>query len=249
MSIKLVVIAVLGLIASAGAHASLIARVGGMVYDDVNNITWAADANLFATQAAGNSNLVSEIIAANGGVIHDIPNGYDTVTNSGIYVLSTSDFNVSNGQMTWWGAQAWANKLILGGVNGWSLPNIVDATNSVNLGFNMTSSPMGDLFYSQLGGVADTSINTTHNVNYNLFVNVQDYVYWSSSEYAPIPHNAWYLNTVNGYQGLYNKDLPLYAWAVHVGDVASVSLPSAVWLFLTGLLGCMGLKRRSHINN
>ena len=40
---------VLALSLSTGAQASLVARTGGMVYDDVNNITWAADANLAKT--------------------------------------------------------------------------------------------------------------------------------------------------------------------------------------------------------
>jgi hypothetical protein len=41
--------AVLAFSLSTGAQASLVARTGGMVYDDVNNITWAADANLAQT--------------------------------------------------------------------------------------------------------------------------------------------------------------------------------------------------------
>ena len=41
--------AVLALSVSTGAQASLWARTGGMVYDDVNKITWAADANLAQT--------------------------------------------------------------------------------------------------------------------------------------------------------------------------------------------------------
>lgn len=34
---------------SVSSQASLVARDGGMVYDDVNNITWAVDANLAQT--------------------------------------------------------------------------------------------------------------------------------------------------------------------------------------------------------
>jgi hypothetical protein len=45
----LITAAVLALGLSTGAQASLVARTGGMVYDDVNNITWAADANLAQT--------------------------------------------------------------------------------------------------------------------------------------------------------------------------------------------------------
>ena len=58
MKATLLTTVVLALGVSTGAQASLLARAGGMVYDDVNNITWAADANLFKTQAAGNVNLV-----------------------------------------------------------------------------------------------------------------------------------------------------------------------------------------------
>ena len=66
---ELIAMALLALSVSANqSQAALIARGLDMVYDDVNNITWASDANLFKTQAASNPNLVSEIIAANGGV-------------------------------------------------------------------------------------------------------------------------------------------------------------------------------------
>ena len=41
--------AVLAFSLSTGAQASLVARTGGMVYDTINDITWAADANLAKT--------------------------------------------------------------------------------------------------------------------------------------------------------------------------------------------------------
>ena len=232
--------AVLAISLSTGAQASLVARTGGMVYDTVNNITWAADANLFQTQAASNANLVSEIIAANGGVIHDTPNGYD----NGTYTLTTADFDTTTGRMTWWGAQAWANNLTLGGVTGWSLPS----TPIEDVGYNVTSSQMGDLFYNQLGVSAGSSIATSTNPNYNLFTNLQIYVYWSGSEYAPDPGSAWNFNTNNGTQSYYSsKDNQLYAWAVRPGDVAAVPVPGAFWLFGSAMVGLMGLKRRGSI--
>jgi hypothetical protein len=198
------------------AHAALIARADGMVYDDVNNITWAADANLFKTQAASNPNLVNEIIASNGGVIHDTPNWLDTVANSGTHTLTTADFNTTTGQMTWWGAQAWANSLSLGGYTNWALPTTVP----VVYVYNQTGSQMGNLFYTQLGGIENNSITTTHNDNYYLFSNVQSSEYWSSYEYAPNPQLAWYFYTVNGNQNSNVKNGQRYAWAVRSGDIS-----------------------------
>ena len=230
---------VLGLSLSTGAEASLVARSGGIVYDTVNNISWAADANLFKTQSAGNANLVSQIITANGGVIHDTPNIYD----NGTYTLTSSDFNATTGAMTWWGAQAWANNLTLGGVKGWSLPRTpVEAYGAI------TSSQMGDLFYTQLGGAAWTDIATTHNVNYKLFANVKSGVYWSGSEVSYYSDSAWSFYTFLGYQNDDRyKDNQFYAWAVRPGDVAAVPVSGAFWLFGSGLVALTGLKRRGSI--
>ncbi len=90
-------------------------------------ITWASDANLFKTQAASNANLVSEIIAANNGVIYDTSNSHDAPTNSGSDTLTAADFTTSTGKMTGFGAQVWANNLTLGGYTNWSLPTTVPA--------------------------------------------------------------------------------------------------------------------------
>ena len=244
MNTRILATIALGFSFTAPTQAALVARGTDMVYDTVNNITWAADANLFKTQADSNSNLVSEIIAANGGVIHDAPNAQDTVPGSGTYTLTSADFDTSTGTMTWWGAQAWANNLSLGGVKGWTLPTTADAANQNNIGYNITTSQLGDLFYNQLGGSAHSSITTTHNANYNLFFNVQNYVYWSGSEYTPYPNLAWVFYTDDGFQDCCNKELQLYAWAVRPGDVTAVPLPGAIWLFLSGM---MGLKRRGSI--
>ena len=197
--------AVLAFSLSTGAQASLVARGGGMVYDDVNNITWAADANLAQTS------------------------GYD-----------------ADGKMTWTEAVAWADQLTLGGFTNWSLPTTVPAV----AGTEQKGSQMGDLFYNQLGGVAGTDIATTHNANYDLFKNVKNSVYLSSSEYAPNPNNySWTFYTENGNQYGNYKGNEFYAWAVRSGDVsvAAVPVPGAFWLFGSAMVGLMGLKRRKNI--
>ncbi|MFZ4698769.1 MAG: hypothetical protein ACOYMG_01845, partial [Candidatus Methylumidiphilus sp.] len=59
----------------------------------------------------------------------------------------------------------------------------------------------------------------------NLFINMQNSVYWSGTEYAPFPFIAWYFGTNLGYQYFDYKDISLYAWAVRSGDVAAVPEP------------------------
>jgi hypothetical protein len=98
----------------------------------------------------------------------------------------------------------------------------------------------GELFYNELGGTAGSSIPS------GPFSNVQSYVYWSGTEYASSPGGAWYFGTDGGYQGSDDKYNQFYAWAVSPGQVNAVPVPGAVWLFGTGMLGLLGLKRRGH---
>jgi hypothetical protein len=43
-------------------------------------------------------------------------------------------------------------------------------------------------------------------------------VYWSGTEYAPNPNNAWNFNTNDGNQNNDDKNNELFAWAVRPGD-------------------------------
>ena len=141
-----------------------------MVYDSVHNRTWLADANL----AASNTFNVSGIL--------------------------------SNGGMNWNTAQNWitamntANYL---GFNDWRLPTALnfDGTGPCGPAFNCTLSELGNMFYGDLntglGGTAGVSIiePSFHNDNYNLFRNIQSFVYWSGTEFSPGSPLAWYFST------------------------------------------------------
>jgi hypothetical protein len=148
----------------------------------------------------------------------------------------TSGFD-ADGLMTWSDAMSWAGNLSYGGYTDWRLP-----TSDTCAGYNCTGSEMGHLFYAELGGVAEQSIATTHNTNYNLFQNVSDF-YYSGTEYLPIPPSAWFFNFSLGHQSAVVKTADLYAWAVRDGDVATVPLPATAWLFGSGLLGLVGVAR------
>ncbi len=142
------------------------------------------DANLLGTLEASNSKLLSQIITANNGVIHDTPSFYD----NGTYNLSANDFG-SSGTVDWWGAQAFVgylNSISYKGSNQWALPS---TPNEALLGYNPNNSQFGELFYNELGGCnplvqIQNCIVTGAPVPAGPFSNVQSNVYWSKSEFA-----------------------------------------------------------------
>ena len=153
------------------------------------------------------------------------------------------DANV-NGLMNWSTAMAWAEGLSIEGVDDWRLPG-----GPINGdGFNQTTSEMGNLFYTVLGGVAGSSITTTHNnaTNYAFFQDVQSYRYWSGVELDS--DGAWRFGFGSGSQYDVAKVGNFFAWAVRSGDVGGnpVPAPGTLALLGAGLLGWAGVKRSRH---
>jgi len=157
----------------------------------------------------------------------------------------------------WNDATPWAAGLTLGGVSGWRLPYM-----SVAAGADpFTGSPvdcrpkdneeacrdneLGYMFYQNLSGTFGSSILTSGDPDLALFLfpTDQSWSYWSGTRF-PFS-GAWNLNFGTG-DTLFDDVFShvSYSWAVHAGDVSPIPIPSAVWLFGSGLLGLIGIAIR-----
>ena len=242
------------------SQASLYDRGNGLVYDDVLNITATKDVNLFQTQAANDKNLINNIISTIGSV----------TDRNGTRPLTTSDFSAGSGTMNWWGAQAWVsylNNQNYDGYNNWRLPN---STNFFGYTYSQQSElaylfnvelnnqtyvlPNGNLNYSWTGNPNPTFLDAAHsNTQDSLSNYLQAFsystggTYWYGTEYEYFSGNAYTFRSSYGDQTMGGKGAPYYAWAIRSGDVDAVPVPAAFWLFGSGLMGLLGLRRRGNI--
>ena len=217
-----------GLLSATGAHAALELTLGGQgVYDTDLNITWLADANLAASNTFG---------------VSGISNGY-------------LDWNTAQ---SWIGAMNAANHL---GFNDWRLPTVTDIGAPGGSGswydgtgdyfYNVTSSEMGHLYYTELGNLGVYSTSGVPQPGYALkntgpFSNFMLYdAYWSGTEYAPDTDRAWSFGMYYGSQAWNHKLNTLRAWAVRDGgaSVSAVPEPETYAMLLAGL-GLLGFTAR-----
>ncbi|WP_058558055.1 DUF1566 domain-containing protein [Thiohalocapsa sp. ML1] len=247
-----------GLLLLAGsAQAALVSyQANGidLVYDDVQDLTWVRDANLFKTQYDADNTVVTQIMTA-------VP----TITSgNGAHNVVAGDFDTTNGPMTWYGAMAWVQwlgSIEYAGADDWRLPAIIDtgaagcdfAFVGTDCGYNVDTSTgeLASLWYDTLGNIAyyDTSGSGPQSgwglSNTGPFgTSMQDSVYWSGTEYAPSPGKAWLFNSILGLQDLDFKVSQYYGWAVRPGQVAAAPLPGTALLMALGF-GALSLSRRA----
>ncbi len=228
-------------VTTAVMNADLVSADGGqLVVDTTLNATWASDANLFNTlevQSGNSATFVNTVISDSNGQI-------------GTYALTSADFH-SQGQMDWYGAEAFINYLNTThylGYSSWRLPTTVNAAASSTDTPAPSSSELAELIIAGLGGPYGDTVVNTHNSNFGLFSNFQAWLYWSGTN-ATNPTGAWDFNALPGEDSQDNDAkatnffdvLPLMN-----GEVATATAPEpgSAWMLSAGLLGVSGFAMR-----
>lgn len=218
-------------------HAALLDRGGGLLYDDVLDITWLQDANYAKTSGYDANGLMTWADAnlwANTLVYHDPIRSVDldgwrlpTVKPVG------AAFNYE-----------------------WQL----DGSSDEGYNITSTSSELSFMYYMNLGLKGSFSTDGTYRSDFGVFAssvaiwsgevnvgpvaNLQSYIYWAKS--GDTINDAWIFTTAEGNQ---RDGFPhpngAFAWAVRAGDVAAVPEPEFFAMLLAGLGLVCALSRKN----
>jgi len=183
----------------------------------------------------------------------------------------TSGYDSWDGLLHWYEAMDFIDYLNFNkhlGYDDWRFPNAlpVNGTSynyattydgSSDLGYNITNpnSELAYMYYVELGnkGALDTSGTPEDNyglLNQGIFDNIEENIYWSGQTLPDSQNDAFYF--VTGKEELYGDDAGrqwfgtkyknFNIWVVR--DVTPVPEPTTVLLFVTGLVGLAGFRRK-----
>jgi len=227
------------------AHAQLFDRGGGLLYDDVLNVTWLQDANYAKTSGYD----------ADGWMYWQEAQNW---TANLVFHDSVRNVDYSD----------WRLPHVLP-VNGASFNYLSSYDGSTDWGYNNTSpnSELSYMYYANLGlkgfrdpagtmrtdwGIFGDGSDDGHDGvdgyydqnDVGLVKNLQASWYWTGTEFAPdAADDAWTLMFGDGNQmAIHKLSYYTHVWAVRDGDVAAmqpVPLPGAAWLFGSMMIGIL----------
>jgi hypothetical protein len=203
----------LSVVGSFPVHAALHDRGGGLIYDDVLDVTWLQDATYVMTSGAATYSQMSW-------------------TDAVEYAANLTYYDPVRDMI--WGDWRLPRTLPVNGIAYQSSHSIDGSTDN---GFNISSpaSELGYMFYVNLGGLAFTdTVGNWPQPGYGSkeytgpFTNL-DVIegIWSGTEYEQFPGHAWsfIFNTGTQHHGIKSLDTALSPWPVRDGDVAAGPLP------------------------
>ncbi|MBI4978575.1 MAG: hypothetical protein HZC28_13935 [Spirochaetes bacterium] len=189
---------------------------GGLLYDEVQDITWLQDANYVQTSGYKSNGKLSWRNAnawAAQLVYHDPVRNKD-ITGWRLPRVSPVSGKMFNGRFSFDGSTD-------EGYNNVSPRSELAYMFYVNLGMKGYYSPSGG-DQSAVCGPAGNG-QRGYVVNAGPVKNLMSYIYWTGTAVEPyVDRNAWMFDAQYGFQNFYNQNDMLCPWAVHDGNVTGV---------------------------
>lgn len=183
-------------------------------------------ATIFGFAAQSHANLT---VVGSGTIIGGDGNAYQLIYDSALNVTWYDYSNLGpyrNGNyqgLQWQNALSWASNLAVNindnNITGWRLPSIDE---------------MSYLYHAELVNVGYS----------NPFHYLFSTYYFSGTPYSGSPDYAWALNFYDGSQLPLPKGNSDFVIALIPGNVAATPIPAAVYLFGSGLLGIVGIRKK-----
>lgn len=228
------------MLASGATQAALHDRGGGLVYDDVLDVTWLADANYAATSGHDTDGRMTWLAATTWAANLNFYDSVRNVTLTGWRLPSASPIN--------------------GMFFNYSLSNAGDTDVGYNISAHgttyekSTNSEIAYMYYINFGlqGFYDLNgvwqsgygVGSSDKVDIGDIKNLKASAYWTNSVYGFEANSAFLFNTALGLQRGLDKDFENYVWLVRDGDVALVPEPASAIMFCVGLTGLVLIRRR-----
>ncbi len=217
-------------------QAALHDRGGGLVYDDVLDITWLQDANYAKTSGhdADGKMTWSQAVAWAGNLSYG---GYNDWRLPTVAPINGTTFNYN---------YSWAGNTDSGhNISAIGTPYAGATGSEMSYMFYQNLSNQG--YYKPDGVVSGCYVSSTNTCLDNIgpFLNLQADLYWSDTVHKIYPNqNAWTFSMEVGSQIDNNQSFEFYAWAVRDGDItAPVPEPETYALLFAGL-GLVGIAAR-----